>query len=111
VFRAGFESGDVEFVAVNDLADAKTIAHLLKYDSTHGTLRADVKSTPNAILVDGREIRTFSVRDPEELPWRDWRWTLFWKAPADSRTGTARKSISKQALKKSSSPRPPKIPM
>lgn len=71
VFRAGFESGDVEFVAVNDLADAKTIAHLLKYDSTHGTLRADVKSTPNAILVDGREIRTFSVRDPEELPWRD----------------------------------------
>ena len=71
VFRAGFDSGDVEFVAVNDLTDAKTSAHLLKYDSTHGTLQADVKSTPNAIIVDGREIKTFSVRDPEELPWRD----------------------------------------
>jgi glyceraldehyde 3-phosphate dehydrogenase len=46
-------------------------SHLLKYDSTHGTLQADVKSTPNAIIVDGREIKTFSVRDPEELPWRD----------------------------------------
>lgn len=71
VFRAGYKSRDVEFVAINDLADSKTSAHLLKYDSTHGTLQADVKSTPNAIIVDGREIKTFSVRDPEELPWRD----------------------------------------
>jgi glyceraldehyde 3-phosphate dehydrogenase len=71
VFRAGYKNKDVEFVAVNDLADAKTIAHLLKYDSIHGTLNAEVKSTPNALIVDGKEIKTFAVRDPETLPWRD----------------------------------------
>ena len=71
VFRAGYKNKDVEFVAVNDLADAKTLAHLLKYDSIHGTLNAEVKSTPNAIMVDGKEMKTFAVRDPETLPWRD----------------------------------------
>ncbi len=71
VFRAGLKSNDVEFVAVNDLADAKTLAHLLKYDSTHGTLEADVKAGSNVITVDGKEIKTFSVREPETLPWKD----------------------------------------
>ncbi len=71
VFRAGYKNKDVEFVAVNDLADAKTLAHLLKYDSIHGTLNAEVKSTPNAIIVDGKEMKAFAVRDPETLPWRD----------------------------------------
>jgi glyceraldehyde 3-phosphate dehydrogenase len=71
VFRAGYQSKDVEFVAVNDLTDSKTLAHLLKYDSIHGTLQADVTSTPHSITVDGREIKTFSVREPEALPWRD----------------------------------------
>ena len=71
VFRAGYKNKDVEFVAVNDLADAKTLAHLLKYDSIHGTLNAEVKSTPNAIMVDGKEMKAFAVRDPETLPWRD----------------------------------------
>jgi len=71
VFRAGFKSKDVEFVAVNDLADAKTLAHLLKYDSTHGILDADVKPGTNSIMVDGKEIKTFSIREPETLPWKD----------------------------------------
>ena len=71
VFRAGYQNKDVEFVAVNDLTDTKTIAHLLKYDSIHGTLPADVKFTPNSIIVDGREMKVFSIRDPETLPWRD----------------------------------------
>ncbi len=71
VFRAGYKNKDVEFVAVNDLTDAKTLAHLLKYDSIHGTLDAEVKSTPNAIIVDGKEIKVFSVKDPETLPWKD----------------------------------------
>ena len=71
VFRAGYKNKDVEFVAVNDLADAKTLAHLLQYDSIHGTLNSEVKSTPNAIIVDGKEIKAFAVRDPETLPWRD----------------------------------------
>jgi len=57
VYRAGYNSKDVEFVAVNDLADTKTLAHLLKYDSTHGILDADVKAGNNAIVVDGKEIK------------------------------------------------------
>jgi glyceraldehyde 3-phosphate dehydrogenase len=71
VFRAGYKSNDVEFVAVNDLADTKTLAHLLKYDSTHGTLDAEVKAGNNVISVDGKEMKTFSVREPETLPWKD----------------------------------------
>ncbi|MFA5321855.1 MAG: type I glyceraldehyde-3-phosphate dehydrogenase [Smithella sp.] len=71
VFRAGYKSKEVEFVAVNDLADTKTLSHLLKYDSTHGILDAEVKAGSNSIIVDGKEIKTFSVRDPETLPWKD----------------------------------------
>ena len=71
VYRAGYKSEDVEFVAVNDLADTKTLAHLLKYDSTHGTLDAEVKAGNNAISVNGKEMKTFSVREPETLPWKD----------------------------------------
>ncbi len=71
VFRAGYKNKDLEFVAINDLADAKTLAHLLKYDSTHGILDAEVKMGTNFIIVDGKEIRTFSVREPELLPWKD----------------------------------------
>lgn len=71
VFRAGYKNKNVEFVAVNDLADAKTLAHLLKYDSTHGILDADVKAAGGFITVDGKEIKTFSAREPETLPWKD----------------------------------------
>ncbi|MGA2554311.1 MAG: type I glyceraldehyde-3-phosphate dehydrogenase [Smithella sp.] len=71
VFRAGYKSKEVEFLAINDLADAKTLAHLLKYDSTHGILDAEVKVGNNCIIVDGKEIKTFSVREPELLPWKD----------------------------------------
>jgi glyceraldehyde 3-phosphate dehydrogenase len=71
VFRAGYKNKDVEFVAINDLADAKTLAHLLKYDSTHGIMDAEVKVGNNSIIVDDKEIKTFSVREPELLPWKD----------------------------------------
>jgi glyceraldehyde 3-phosphate dehydrogenase len=71
VFRAGLKSKEVEFVAVNDLADSRTMAHLLKYDSVHGTLEAEVKIKDGSLMVDGREIKTFSLRDPEELPWKE----------------------------------------
>ena len=70
VYRAGFRSPEVQFVAVNDLADARTMAHLLKYDSVHGVLDAEVKAVDGSILVDGRELKTFSLRDPEALPWK-----------------------------------------
>ncbi len=71
VFRAGFRNKDVEFVAANDLTDAKTLGHLLKYDSVHGILDAEVKTTENSIIVDGKEMKTLSVRDPATLPWKD----------------------------------------
>jgi len=71
VVRAGLKNSDLEFVAVNDLTDAKTLGHLLKYDSVHGIMDAEVKATDSAIVVNGKEMKTYQVRDPEALPWKD----------------------------------------
>ena len=71
VFRAGFQSKDVEFVAVNDLTDPKTLAHLLKYDSVHGIMDAEVKAKEDAIIINGKEIKSYAMREPELLPWKD----------------------------------------
>lgn len=68
-FRAALQSRDIEVVAVNDLADAKTLAHLLKHDSVHGTLGAEVSTRSDAIVVDGRETKVCSIKDPVSLPW------------------------------------------
>src|SRR5678815_1906361 len=68
-FRAALEAKDIEVVAVNDLADAKTLGHLLKHDSVHGALRAEVEARGESIFVDGRQIRICSVKDPSTLPW------------------------------------------
>src|SRR5438477_7233096 len=68
-FRAALEAPEIEVVAVNDLADAKTLAHLLKYDSVHGILDAEVTHKGEAIFVDGREVRVCSAEDPATLPW------------------------------------------
>ncbi|MBZ0159513.1 type I glyceraldehyde-3-phosphate dehydrogenase [Candidatus Methylomirabilis sp.] len=70
-FRVALEDRGLEFVAVNDITDARTLAHLLKYDSVHGTLQADVQAKDNAIVVDGREIKVFAQRDPAALPWKE----------------------------------------
>jgi glyceraldehyde 3-phosphate dehydrogenase len=70
-FRAALATPEIEVVGVNDLADAKTLAHLLKYDSVHGTLEGEVTAKGEAIFVDGREIRVCSVKDPATLPWKD----------------------------------------
>ena len=69
VYKIAREIGNFEVVAINDLAPAPTLAHLLKYDSTYGKLNADVRSTDNSIIVDGKEIRVYSHRDPSEIPW------------------------------------------
>ena len=71
VYRAGFKSREVEFIAVNDLTDAKTMAHLLKYDSVHGIMEAEVKAASNSLIIDGQELKTFSMKDPESLPWKE----------------------------------------
>jgi glyceraldehyde 3-phosphate dehydrogenase len=70
VFRAAYESGaDIEWLAVNDLVDPKTIAHLLKYDSTLGPFPGEVEATESGLSVDGKEIRVLAERDPGGLPW------------------------------------------
>ena len=71
VFRAGYSNTDLEFVAINDIADSKVLAHLLKYDSIYGKMNADIKAGNNCIIIDGREIKTFTARDPQVLPWKD----------------------------------------
>ncbi|MBW2129719.1 MAG: type I glyceraldehyde-3-phosphate dehydrogenase [Deltaproteobacteria bacterium] len=71
VLRAGLGNPNVDFVAVNDLTDAATLAHLLKYDSVQGILDAQVESTNDSLKVDGREIRIFSEQDPSKIPWHE----------------------------------------
>lgn len=72
VFRAALGRTDVEIVAVNDLTNTKTLAHLLKYDSTHGRLNATVEATEDALIVNGRRIKVFAERDPGALPWAEY---------------------------------------
>jgi glyceraldehyde 3-phosphate dehydrogenase len=62
---------ELEFVAVNDLTDTKTLAHLLKYDSVHGRFQGDVGAKADSISVDGRAIKVLSEKDPAKLPWKD----------------------------------------
>jgi glyceraldehyde 3-phosphate dehydrogenase len=71
VLRACLAERGLEFVAVNDITDAKTLAHLLKYDSVHGVLGADVKATGEGLSVNGRTLRVTAERDPAKLPWKD----------------------------------------
>jgi glyceraldehyde 3-phosphate dehydrogenase len=72
IFRAAHEArSDLEFVAVNDITDAATLAHLLKYDSTYGRFPGTVEARDEAIAVDGSEVKVLSVRDPGDLPWAD----------------------------------------
>jgi glyceraldehyde 3-phosphate dehydrogenase len=72
VFRAAYESGaEIEWLAVNDLVDPKTIAHLLKYDSNYGPFPGEVEATDTGFRVDGAEIRVLAERDPAALPWGD----------------------------------------
>jgi len=69
IVRAGLHRKDIEFVAVNDLTDTKTLAHLLKYDSVLGRLPEDVQLEPDAITVSGKRLKVFAQRDPGELDW------------------------------------------
>jgi len=71
VFRAGYKNEKFEIVGINDITNAITLAHLLKYDSVHRTFNADVKAKDNAISVDGKDYKVFSEKDPSKLPWKD----------------------------------------
>ena len=70
VLQAGIKDPQIEWVAVNDLTDTKTLAHLLKYDSVHGKSKYSVEARPDGIVVDGRFIKVLAEKDPEKLPWK-----------------------------------------
>ena len=70
-FRAMLGKKDIEVVAVNDITDARTLAHLLKHDSVHGSLKHQVKAEGNEIMLDGHALRVLAERDPGKLPWKD----------------------------------------
>jgi glyceraldehyde 3-phosphate dehydrogenase len=71
VFRAAAGMKNIEIVAVNDLTDATTLAHLLKYDSVHGIFKSSVEAGNDEIIVDGKPIRVLKTRDPASLPWKE----------------------------------------
>jgi len=71
VYRAGLNNKNIEFVAVNDLpVGTKTLAHLLKYDSTFGMLKDEVKTTDTSLMVNGKELKIISYKSPGEIPWK-----------------------------------------
>ncbi|TLY42533.1 MAG: type I glyceraldehyde-3-phosphate dehydrogenase [Nitrospirae bacterium] len=71
VLRASLGDPELNFLAINDLTDAKTLAYLLKYDSIHGTLKATVEAHDDHLVVDGKSIHVLAKKDPKELPWKD----------------------------------------
>jgi glyceraldehyde 3-phosphate dehydrogenase len=70
VFRAAAKDKNIEIVAINDLTDAATLAHLLKYDSVHGQFPGKVEHTADSLIVNGKTVKIFAVRNPAELPWK-----------------------------------------
>ncbi len=71
ILQAGINAADIEWVAVNDLTDTHTLAHLLKYDSVFGPWAGTIDHTPNSIIVNGKEIKVFAEKDPAKLPWKE----------------------------------------
>ncbi|MDP7423054.1 MAG: type I glyceraldehyde-3-phosphate dehydrogenase [bacterium] len=71
VLRASLKEADLDFVAVNDITNAKTLAHLFKYDSVHGIYPGTVEEKDGALVINGKEIKVFAERNPEDLPWKE----------------------------------------
>jgi glyceraldehyde 3-phosphate dehydrogenase len=71
ILRTALHDKDLDFVAVNDITDALTLAHLLKYDSILGNLPEEVKAEGDTIHVAGRKIKVLAIKDPAQLPWKD----------------------------------------
>src|SRR5438270_12310621 len=70
-FKIAFERSDLEVVAVNDLTDTKTLAHLLKHDTNYGTYQREVGFDAENVIVDGQKIKVLAEKDPTALPWKD----------------------------------------
>ena len=73
VFRAALQSNynELEFVAINDITNTKTLAHLLKFDSIHGRFQGEIDYTDDELIVNGKRIKVFAIKDPAEIPWKD----------------------------------------
>src|SRR2546425_489749 len=71
IMRAALGDREIDFVAVNDITNAATLAHLLKYDSVLGNLKAKIEAKQEIISVDGDEVKVLSMKDPAQLPWKD----------------------------------------
>ena len=71
LLRAAINTKEIDFFAVNDITSPATLAHLLKYDSVHGAFKAEVKSTEDSLIVNGKTIKVLSIKDPAQLPWKD----------------------------------------
>lgn len=70
-FRSLIQRDDVQVVAINDLTDVKTLAHLLTYDSVHGRMKTQVETTADSIKVGGHEVKVYAMKDPSQLPWKE----------------------------------------
>jgi glyceraldehyde 3-phosphate dehydrogenase len=71
MLRASWNDPDIDYIAVNDITDARTLAHLLKYDSVLGAFKADVEATGDAVIVNGKKLRVLAEKDVGKLPWKD----------------------------------------
>ena len=71
ILRAGIRDRNINWVAVNDVTDSKTLAHLFKYDSVHGRYDGTVEYTNDSLIIDGKNVKVLSVLDPKQLPWKD----------------------------------------
>ena len=71
VLRAGIKDKNINWIAVNDVTDAKTLAHIFKYDSVHGKYDGTVEFTSDSLIIDGKNIKVLSILEPEKLPWKD----------------------------------------
>ncbi|MBI5392347.1 type I glyceraldehyde-3-phosphate dehydrogenase [Candidatus Woesearchaeota archaeon] len=70
ILHAGYKDKKIQFVAVNDLTDTKTLAHLLKHDSVHGAFDGVIETTTNSLIINGKELKVFAEKEPEKLPWK-----------------------------------------
>ncbi|MFQ6002698.1 MAG: type I glyceraldehyde-3-phosphate dehydrogenase, partial [Candidatus Zixiibacteriota bacterium] len=100
VYRAAMGNPNLDIIAVNDITDAKTLAHLLKYDSVHGVLNSQVEAEGNHIVVDGKKTEVFSEKDPSTLPWKKLDLELVVESTGKFRSGAdAKKHILAGAKK------------
>jgi glyceraldehyde 3-phosphate dehydrogenase len=100
VYRAAMGNPKLDIVAVNDITDAKTLAHLLKYDSVHGIVKSDIKAEGNSIIVDGKKVEVYAEKDPSALPWGKLGVTLVVESTGKFATGAdAKKHLAGGAKK------------